>query len=357
MEAGFAIQHKMHTLVSAGRKPPLGGVTARPSQHHFAGRITAPDLLVERTVEPAIVAAFQGVHDHEGDTASVFPFIPWLATFLLAPTGALGLASVPHTTTGVRVGVTFAPTLLAFVRGRRWRRFPIDFDEEDVALVCWGLRVLHIHPTIFAHADGEMLDGFTGRGPAIKTSKEQHRCRKAHPCSQAGDSTQHEGAEAIPCQSDMGIDRVEAASTFASHIGTDLRNPDLALTISPLEILEISGKIHPTPQTPSMNERKVGWLPNNLSRWPTSSNLSSMKMSSMSVANKSDLPSANVSSRRFAWASRWWPPWPPNRSKLLPICIASSMSCGNLSRIIKPSISNCSNPLLPSSSAPPCATS
>src|SRR6266498_5036746 len=68
-----------------------------------------------------------------------------------------------------------------------------------------------------------------------------------------------------------------------------------------------------------MNERKVGWLPNNLSRWPTSSNLSSMKMSSMSVANKSDLPSANVSLRRFAWASRWWPPWPPNRSKLLPI--------------------------------------
>src|SRR5712691_11170690 len=124
MEAGFAIQHNMHTLVSSGRKPPLGGVTARPSQHHFAGRITAPDLLVERTVEPAIVAAFQGVHDHEGDTASVFTFIPWLATFLLAPTGALGLASVPHTATGVRVGVTFAPTLLAFVRGRRWRRFP-----------------------------------------------------------------------------------------------------------------------------------------------------------------------------------------------------------------------------------------
>src|SRR6266481_3993222 len=73
MEAGFAIQHNMNTLVSAGRKPPLGGVTARPSQHHFAGRITAPDLLVERTVEPAIVAAFQGVHDHEGDTASIFP--------------------------------------------------------------------------------------------------------------------------------------------------------------------------------------------------------------------------------------------------------------------------------------------
>src|SRR6266851_5111986 len=218
MEAGFAIQPNMNTLGSSGRKPPLGGVTARPSQHHFAGRITAPDLLVERTVEPAIVAAFQGVHDHEGDTASVFTFLPWLATFLLAPTGALGLASVPHTATGVRVGVTCAPTLLECVRGRRWRRFPIDCDEEDVAIVCWGLRVLHIPPTLFAHADGEMLDGFTGRGPAIKTSQEPHRCRKAHPCSQAGDYTQHAGAEAIPCQSDLGIDRVEAASTFASQV-------------------------------------------------------------------------------------------------------------------------------------------
>src|SRR6266851_5715210 len=54
--------------------------------------------------------------------------------------------------------------------------------------------------------------------PAIKTSKEPHRCRKAHPCSQAGDYTQHAGAEAIPCQSDLGIDRVEAASTFASQV-------------------------------------------------------------------------------------------------------------------------------------------
>jgi hypothetical protein len=118
-------------------------------------------LLVDRTVEPAIVASFQGVHDHQGDTASILTFIPWLAVFLLAPAGALGLASVPRTPTGVRFRVTFAPTFLEFVLGRRWRRFAIDFDDEDGAIVCWGLRVLHIRPAIFAHPDDEMLDGFT----------------------------------------------------------------------------------------------------------------------------------------------------------------------------------------------------
>jgi hypothetical protein len=88
-------------------------------------------------------------------------FIPWLAASLLAPAGALGLASVPRTPTGVRFRVTFAPTFLEFVLGRRWRRFAIDFDDEDVAIVYWGLSVLHIRPAIFAHPDEEMLDGFT----------------------------------------------------------------------------------------------------------------------------------------------------------------------------------------------------
>src|SRR5438034_8625676 len=92
---------------------------------------------------------------------------------------------------------------------------------------------------------------------------------------------------------------------YACHIGTDLRNPQRALMIEPLEILEIFGRIHPTLQTPSMHERKVGWIANNLPAWPTSSKRSSMPMSSMHAANNADLPSAHVSSRHFAWASRW----------------------------------------------------
>src|SRR6516164_1411044 len=111
----------MNTLGGSGRKTPLGGLTASPSQPHFAGRITAPYVLVDRTVEPALVASFQGVHYHQGDTTSMLTFIPWLAASLLAPAGALGLAAVPRTPTGVRFRVTFAPTLLAFVLSRRWR--------------------------------------------------------------------------------------------------------------------------------------------------------------------------------------------------------------------------------------------
>ena len=87
--------------------------------------------------------------------------IPWLAASLLAPAGALGLASVPRTPTGVRFRVTFAPTFPEFVLSRRWRRFAIDCDDEDVAIVYWGVSVLHIRPAIFAHPDDEMVDGFT----------------------------------------------------------------------------------------------------------------------------------------------------------------------------------------------------
>ena len=116
----------MAPLMASGHRPYI----PMPQGRGFTdAMITAPYLRVDRTVEPAIVASFQGVHDHQSDTASILTFIPWLAVFLLAPAGALGLASVPRTPTGVRFRVTFAPTFLEFVLGRRWRRFAIDFDE------------------------------------------------------------------------------------------------------------------------------------------------------------------------------------------------------------------------------------
>src|SRR6266851_8402929 len=62
----------------------------------------------------------------------------------------------------------------------------------------------------------------------------------------------------------------------AQLIRRDLRNPQLALMIEPLEILEIFGMIHPTLQNPSIHERKVGWISNNLPSWTTSSKLFSM---------------------------------------------------------------------------------
>ncbi len=151
----------MNTFIGSRRKPPLGGLTARPGQHDFAGRITAPHLLVDRPVEPAIVASFQGVHDHQSNTASMLTFIPGLAPFLRAPAGAFGLTSVPRTPTGERFGATLPPTFREFGLGRRWRGFPIDLDDEDVAIVAWGLGLLHIRPALFAHPDDEMLEGFT----------------------------------------------------------------------------------------------------------------------------------------------------------------------------------------------------
>src|SRR5216683_5907409 len=92
----------------------------------------------------------------------------------------------------------------------------------------------------------------------------------------------------------------DSATFYAVHgtgrvaviiIRRDLRNPQLALMIEPLEILEIFGMIHPTLQNPSIHERKVGWISNNLPSWPTSSKLFSMPMSSMNAANNADLPS------------------------------------------------------------------
>src|SRR6516164_4099590 len=208
----------MNALIGSGRKPPLGGLTARPGQYDVSGRITAPDALVNWTVEPAIVTSFPGVHDDQGQTAPMVTLIPGWATFLLAPAGALGLASVPCTPTGVRFRVTLPTTFLEFILGRRWRRLTIDFNDEDLAIVCGGLRLLHIRHAIFAHPDDEMLDGFTGRSPAIKTAKEPNRCRTAHACGQAGDSAHHQGAQSITCQSDTGIDRIEASSTFPNQV-------------------------------------------------------------------------------------------------------------------------------------------
>jgi len=143
--------------------------------------------------------------------------IPWRAASLLAPAGALDLASVPRTPPGGRVRVTFAPTFPAGVLGRRWRCVALAVEEADGASVCGGLRVLPIRPALFAHRDDARVDGFTGRGPARKTSQEPNRGRKAHACGQAGDSAQHHRAQSLTCPSDTGIDRGEAASTLPSQ--------------------------------------------------------------------------------------------------------------------------------------------
>lgn len=88
-------------------------------------------------------------------------FITGLATFFLAPAGTFGLASMARTPTGVGFGVTFAATFVELRLSRRWRGFAIDFDDENLAIIGWGLSVFHIGPAIVAHADDEMLERFT----------------------------------------------------------------------------------------------------------------------------------------------------------------------------------------------------
>ena len=128
----------MNPLLGPRRKTPLGRLLASPGQHDFAGCITAPHALVDRSVQAAIVAGFQRVHHHQGDAASILTLIPGLAAFLFTPAGALGLTSMARTPTGMRFVVSFAPPFVEFGLGGHWRRFAIDLDDEDIAIVAWG---------------------------------------------------------------------------------------------------------------------------------------------------------------------------------------------------------------------------
>ena len=148
----------MAPLMASGHRPYI----PMPQGRGFTdAMITAPYLRVDRTVEPAIVASFQGVHDYQGDTAPMLAFIPGLATFLLPSAGALGFASVSRTPTGLRFLASFTPTFVEFGLCRRWRCFAIDLDDEDIAIVTGALSLLHIGHAIFTHADDELLDSLT----------------------------------------------------------------------------------------------------------------------------------------------------------------------------------------------------
>jgi len=135
----------MNALIGSGRKPPLGGLTARPGHMTFRAH-NCPRRACEWDVEPAIVTSFQ-VYITTRVILRPFLLLSRVGDVSSCPGRRAWLGAVPCTPTGVRLRVTLPTTFLEFVLGRRWRRFSHHFNDEDLAIVC-GACACSIYATL-----------------------------------------------------------------------------------------------------------------------------------------------------------------------------------------------------------------
>src|SRR4051794_23741435 len=93
LQALLAVEEDLNGLVGLGWKAAARGLFPRPLQRR-APRAEGPEhLLIQRTVEPTILAAPERVHHHQGGAATVLALVPLLPPLL--PTPMLALRPAP----------------------------------------------------------------------------------------------------------------------------------------------------------------------------------------------------------------------------------------------------------------------
>src|SRR5437899_633280 len=112
LQALGPIEDDLHRLGRVRPEATLGRFRSRPPGPSFAAGKRSPDLFVNRSVELAISAPPERVHDQHGHLFAILVFIPSFMTFFGAANPALTLAAVPLTaTTTARAGSAVTPPL------------------------------------------------------------------------------------------------------------------------------------------------------------------------------------------------------------------------------------------------------
>src|SRR5271157_153792 len=99
------VQDNLHRLRRLRPEPTLSRFGPRPRRRPLATCKRAPDFLVHRPVQPAILAPPQCVQHHHHHFLAVLALVPFLPPLLAATALTLGLPPMTLATTSTALGV------------------------------------------------------------------------------------------------------------------------------------------------------------------------------------------------------------------------------------------------------------
>src|SRR6185437_201142 len=135
LQAGLAVDDDLHGLVCPGREPAARRLHPRPVQRRPPRSERPEHLLVDRAVQPTVVASPQGVHHDERGAAAVLALVPLLPPHLPAPALPLGAPPMPLTPAAPLVVDPRAAPPRQLLLGRRGGRLAVDLDDQHLTVV------------------------------------------------------------------------------------------------------------------------------------------------------------------------------------------------------------------------------
>src|SRR5512143_476421 len=210
LQARLAVDDDLHRLGGPGGEAAARRLGPCPLQCR-APRAERPEhLLVDRAMQPTILAPPQRGHHHQGGAAAVLALVPLLPPLLPAPTPSFRPAPMPLTPAARFVMSPRAAAPVQFLRCGRGGRLAVDLDDQDLPLVLRQGAFAHRDISGSGQAQDPLLDRRTRRRRPQEHPPELAGDLEAHPGGQPAEPADDQRAEAISRQAQRHVQGMHA---------------------------------------------------------------------------------------------------------------------------------------------------
>src|ERR1700677_5071815 len=135
LQAEVPIHHQLHFLVRVRAEAAPRCLLTRPLQRFLSRTETAEDLLIDRTMQMAVFAPFERVHQHQRGTAAVLALVPSFAFLLVTVALAASFPAMPlAVAAALGPGLARLASFLQFLVGSGGNRLAVALDDEHLAI-------------------------------------------------------------------------------------------------------------------------------------------------------------------------------------------------------------------------------
>src|SRR5512135_1202896 len=210
LQARLAVDDDLHRLGGPGGEAATRRLGPGPLQRRFPRTERPEHLLVERAVQPTVLAPPERVHHHQCRAPAVLALVPLLPPLLPAPTPPFRPAPMPLTLAAVFVMSPWAAAPRQFLLRGRGGRLAVDLDDQDLALVLGQGALAQVHRSGPGQAQDPLLDRRGRRRRPQEHPPESAGDLEAHPGGQPAEPAENQWAEGVARQAQRHVQGVHA---------------------------------------------------------------------------------------------------------------------------------------------------